>query len=327
VPDADLLGEEDKLTPRSVAHQLYDNVGSKDKTLKVFTVAEGGAEHCQVDNRRWARITSATGCQQGCIHSLHAHAIGCTCYCRCGRGGAGLSAAADPHGDSVSRRRLDRRHRPLDRAELERHAGQQIVIDNRGGAGGTLGTDLVAKAQPDGYTILYGNSGPLSIGPLLYKKLGYDLFRDLAPVSQSVSSPFVVFATQSLPPNNAAELIAYAKERPNQINYASSGVGSGLHLVGELFQSVTGTKLVHVPFKGISQALAELFTGRVQLAMSTTAGLAPHVRAGRMKASSAPAANVRRNLPEVPTCIEAALPGFCVSSWHAIVAPAGTPRR
>ena len=204
--------------------------------------------------------------------------------------------------------------------------GQQIVIDNRGGAGGTLGTDLVAKAQPDGYTILYGNSGPLSIGPLLYKKLGYDLFRDLAPVSQSVSSPFVVFATQSLPPNNAAELIAYAKERPNQINYASSGVGSGLHLVGELFQSVTGTKLVHVPFKGISQALAELFTGRVQLAMSTTAGLAPHVRAGRMKGIVSTGRERSPQLPEVPTCIEAALPGFCVSSWHAIVAPAGTSR-
>jgi tripartite-type tricarboxylate transporter receptor subunit TctC len=204
--------------------------------------------------------------------------------------------------------------------------GQQIVIDNRGGAGGTLGTDLVAKAQPDGYTILYGNSGPLSIGPLLYKKLGYDLFRDLTPVSQSVSSPFVVFATQSLPPNNAAELIAYAKERPNQINYASSGVGSGLHLVGELFQSVTGMKLIHVPFKGISQALSELFTGRVQLAMSTTAGLAPHVRAGRMKGIVSTGRERSPQLPEVPTCIEAALPGFCVSSWHAIVAPAGTPR-
>lgn len=204
--------------------------------------------------------------------------------------------------------------------------GQQIVIDNRGGAGGTLGTDLVAKAQPDGYTILYGNSGPLSIGPLLYKKLGYDLFRDLAPVSQSVSSPFVVFANQALPPNNAAELIAYAKERPNQINYASSGVGSGLHLVGELFQSVTGTKLVHVPFKGISQALAELFTGRVQLAMSTTAGLAPHVRAGRMKGIVSTGRERSPQLLEVPTCIEAALPGFCVSSWHAIMAPAGTPR-
>ena len=204
--------------------------------------------------------------------------------------------------------------------------GQQIVIDNRGGAGGTLGTDLVAKAQSDGYTILYGNSGPLSIGPLLYKKLGYDLFRDLAPVSQSVSSPFVVFATQSLPPNNATELIAYAKERPNQINYASSGVGSGLHLVGELFQSVTGTKLVHVPFKGISQALSELFTGRMQLAMSTTAGLAPHVRAGRMKGIISTGRERSPQLPEVPTCIEAALPGFCVSSWHAIVAPAGTPR-
>ena len=204
--------------------------------------------------------------------------------------------------------------------------GQQIVIDNRGGAGGTLGADLVAKAQPDGYTILYGNSGPLSIGPLLYKKLGYDLFRDLAPVSQSVSSPFVVFANQSLPPNNAAELIAYAKERPNQINFASSGIGSGLHLVGELFQSVTGTKLVHVPFKGISQALSELFTGRVQLAMSTTAGLAPHVRAGRMKGIVSTGRERSPQLPEVPTCIEAALPGFCTSSWHAIVAPANTPR-
>ena len=204
--------------------------------------------------------------------------------------------------------------------------GQQIVIDNRGGAGGTLGADLVAKAQPDGYTILYGNSGPLSIGPLLYKKLGYDLFCDLAPVSQSVSSPFVVFANQSLPPNNAAELIAYAKERPNQINFASSGIGSGLHLVGELFQSVTGTKLVHVPFKGISQALSELFTGRVQLAMSTTAGLAPHVRAGRMKGIVSTGRERSPQLPEVPTCIEAALPGFCTSSWHAIVAPANTPR-
>jgi tripartite-type tricarboxylate transporter receptor subunit TctC len=204
--------------------------------------------------------------------------------------------------------------------------GQQIVIDNRGGAGGTLGSELVAKAQPDGYTILYGNSGPLSIGPLLYKKLGYDLFRDLAPVSQTVSSPFVVFATQSLPPNNAAELIAYAKERPNQINYASSGVGSGLHLVGELFQSVTGTQLVHVPFKGIGLALSELFTGRVQLAMSTTAGLAQHVRAGRMKGIVSSGRERSPQLPEVPTCIEAALPGFCVSSWHAIVAPTGTPR-
>ena len=204
--------------------------------------------------------------------------------------------------------------------------GQQIVIDNRGGAGGTLGSELVARAQPDGYTILYGNSGPLSIGPHLYKKLGYDLFRDFAPVSQAVSSPFVIFATQSLPANNAAELVAYAKERPGQVNYASSGVGSGLHLVGELFQNVTGTKLVHVPFKGISQALSELFTGRVQLAMSTTAGLAQHVRAGRMKGIVSTGRERSPQLPEVPTCIEANLPGLCSGSWHAIVAPAGTPR-
>ena len=204
--------------------------------------------------------------------------------------------------------------------------GQQIVIDNRGGAGGTLGSDLVARAAPDGYTILYGNSGPLSIGPHLYKKLGYDLFRDFAPVSQAVTSPFVIFATQSLPANNAAELVAYVKERPNQVNYASSGVGSGLHLVGELFQSVTGTKLVHVPFKGISQALTELFAGRVQLAMSTSAGLAPHVRAGRMKGIVSTGRERSPQVPEIPTCIEASLPGLCSGSWHAIMAPAGTPR-
>jgi tripartite-type tricarboxylate transporter receptor subunit TctC len=203
---------------------------------------------------------------------------------------------------------------------------QQIVIDNRGGAGGTLGTELVAKAPADGYTILYGNAGPLSIGPHLYTKPGYDLFKDFAPVSQVTSSPFMIFATASLPVNTVDELISYAKARPGQLNYASSGVGSGLHLMGELFKSVTGINIVHVPFKGVSQALSELFTGRVQLAVSTVAGLAVHVKAGRMKGIVSSGAHRSPQLPEVPTCIEAGIPGFHSTSWHAIVAPAGTPK-
>lgn len=203
---------------------------------------------------------------------------------------------------------------------------QQIVVDNRGGAGGTIGTELVAKASADGYTILYGNAGPLSIGPNLYEKLGYDLFKDLAPVSQVTSSPFMIFAAASLPVSSVRELIAYAKARPGQLNYASSGVGSGLHLMGELFKSVAGVDIVHVPFKGLGQAMPEIASGRVQLAVSTVAGMVPHVRAGRLKGIVSSGTRRSPQLPDVPTCLEAGLPGFQSTSWHAIVAPAGTPR-
>jgi tripartite-type tricarboxylate transporter receptor subunit TctC len=203
--------------------------------------------------------------------------------------------------------------------------GQQIVIDNRGGAGGTLGTQLAAQAQPDGYTILYANSGPISIGPHLYPKLGYDVFRDFAPVSQTTSAPYVVFAAASLPVSTPRELIAYAKERPGQLNYASSGVGSGLHLTGELFKSVTGIDVVHVPFKGMGQAAPELASGRVHLAVSTVPGVLPHVKAGRMKGIVSSGTRRSPALPEVPTCNEAGLPTFCSSAWHAVLAPVKTP--
>lgn len=203
---------------------------------------------------------------------------------------------------------------------------QALVIDNRGGAGGTIGTELVAKASADGYTLLYGNAGPLSIGPHLYAKLGYDLFKDFAPVSQVTSSPFMIFAAASLPVTTVHELIAYARERPGQLNYATSGVGSGLHLMGELFKSVTGVNIVHVPFKGLGQAMPELASGRVQLAVSTAAGMVAHVKAGRMKGIVSSGARRSPQLPDVPTCFEAGIPGFHSTSWHAIVAPAGTPR-
>ena len=203
--------------------------------------------------------------------------------------------------------------------------GQQLVIDNRGGAAGAIGTQLVAHAPADGYTLLYGNLGPLSIGPHL-TPAGYDIFKDFAPVSQVTSSPFMVFASATLPVNTAKELIAHARERPGQLNYASSGVGSGLHLAAELFQSVAGVKFLHVPFKGMGQAAPEIASGRVQLAVSTVPGVLPHVKAGRMKGIVSSGTRRSPQLPAVQTCKEAGVPGFCSMSFHALVAPAGTPK-
>lgn len=204
--------------------------------------------------------------------------------------------------------------------------GQQMVIDNRGGAGGTIGTEMAAKATPDGYTISYGNLGPLSIGPNLYQKLGYNLFKDLAPVSQATSLPFVLFASPTLQPATVQELVAYAKARPGQLNFGSTGVGSGLHLIGELFKLTAGVDMVHVPFKGVAQALPEMVAGRIQLAFNTIPAFLPHVRAGRLKAYVITAPKRSPLLPEVPACTEVGLPGLDASAWHAVVAPAGTPR-
>jgi len=203
--------------------------------------------------------------------------------------------------------------------------GQQFVIDNRAGAAGAIGTQIVARAPADGYTLLYGNLGPLSIGPLL-TPAGYDLFKDFAPVSLVTSAPFVVFASITLPVNNAKELIAYARERPGKLSYASSGVGSGLHMAGELFQSVTGTKFLHVPFKGMGQAAPEIASGRVQLAVSTVPGVLPHVKAGRMKGIVSSGGRRSPMLPEVQSCTEASLADFCSSAWHAVLAPARVPK-
>jgi tripartite-type tricarboxylate transporter receptor subunit TctC len=203
--------------------------------------------------------------------------------------------------------------------------GQQLVIDNRGGAAGVIGTQIVARAPADGYTLLYANLGPLSIGPLL-SPAGYDVHKDFAPVSLVSSAPFVVFASATLPVNNAKELVAYAKDRPGKLSYASSGVGSGLHMAGELFQSVTGTKFLHVPFKGMGQAAPEIASGRVQLAVSTVPGVLPHVKAGRMKGIVSSGNRRSPALPEVQSCTEAGLPDFCSSAWHAVVAPARTPK-
>lgn len=202
---------------------------------------------------------------------------------------------------------------------------QQIVIDNRGGAGGTLGTAIVARSMPDGYTILYANLGPLSIGPSLYRKLGYDLFADLAPVSQVGSSPIVMFVQSSLPAS-VKEFVAYAKARPGQLNYASSGIGSGLHLTGELFKSVAGIDMVHVPYKGIGQAASDIASGRIQVLLNTYAGTIVHVKSGRLRPLITGGSRRSAQMPDVPTGAEAGYPGFQSTAWHALMVPAKTSR-
>jgi tripartite-type tricarboxylate transporter receptor subunit TctC len=204
--------------------------------------------------------------------------------------------------------------------------GQQIVVDNRGGAGGTIGSEAVAKSAPDGYTILWGNSGPLAIGPGLYKKLGYDVTKDFAPVSLVATLPFVLFASPQLPVNSAVELLAYARAHPGEINFGSTGVGSGLHLIAELFKTEAGLQIVHVPYKGVAQALPEIMSGKVQIAFNTIPAFLPHVKAGRLKALLITASLRSPLLPDVPTTAEIGLPGVVGTGWHAVVAPAGTPR-
>ena len=203
---------------------------------------------------------------------------------------------------------------------------QRIVIDNRGGAGGTVGTTIVAQAPADGHTVLYANLGPLSIGPSLYRKLGYDLFKDLAPVSLVGTSPIVIFASTSLPVQSVKDFIAYAKAKPGQLNYATSGIGSGLHLTGELFKSVSGINMVHVPYKGVAQAAADIGSGRIQVLVNTYSGTIPHLKAGRLRPVITGGPQRSTHMPEIPTGAEAGFPDFQSTAWHALVVPAGTPK-
>ena len=202
--------------------------------------------------------------------------------------------------------------------------GQQVVAENRPGAGGTIATELVARAAPDGYTLLMTSMGHAII-PAIYK-LSFDTIKDFAPVSLFVQSPSVLSVHPSLPAKTVKELIAFAKARPNQVLFSSSGSGSGQHLAMELLNRMGGIQLVHVPYKGTAPSITDLVGGRVSVSAASSISTLPHVRSGRLRALAVCAAKRSPSVPDLPTVAEAGIPGFAVDQWYALFAPAGTPR-
>ena len=209
--------------------------------------------------------------------------------------------------------------------KLAERIAQQVVVDNRPGAGGNIGTDIVVKSAPDGYTMLMGSAGPLAINANLFGKMPFDPIRDLAPVTLAASTPNVLLVHPSLRAASVGDLIALAKARPGEINFASSGYGTPAHLAGELFNSMARVKLVHVPYKGAAPALADLLGGQVQLMFSTMPPALPHVKDGKLRALAVTSLKRSPAAPELPTVDEIALPGFEANTWHGVVVPAGTP--
>ncbi len=215
--------------------------------------------------------------------------------------------------------------RPLT-AQLSKQLGKQFVIDNRGGAGGTVGASIAAKAAPDGYTIFIGGAHH-AIAPSFYKKLDYDIEKDFIPITVIAQPPQVVVVNPTkVQANTLKELIAYAKAHPGQLNYASAGNGSAHHLAGELFKLQTQTDLAHVPYKGAGPALSDLMAGQVDLMFDGLGSSSQHIRGGRIKALAVASKTRSAAFPNVPTAAEAGVPNYEVSTWYALWAPKGTPK-
>jgi tripartite-type tricarboxylate transporter receptor subunit TctC len=202
--------------------------------------------------------------------------------------------------------------------------GQPVIIDNRGGAAGSLGTDIVAKSAPDGYTVLFTLSSH-TINPKLYAKLPFDVERDFSPISLAALIPQILVAHPSVPANNIRELIALAKSEPGTLNYASVGTGSPGHIAGELFKLRAGIDMVHVPYKGGGPAVADTLGGQVQLLFVSLPAVLQHLRAGRLKALAVTSEERSLAAPDVPTIAESGVPGCVVNSWYGALAPAKTP--
>ncbi|MBS1217202.1 MAG: extra-cytoplasmic solute receptor family protein 75 [Proteobacteria bacterium] len=210
--------------------------------------------------------------------------------------------------------------------KLTEALGQTVVVDNRAGANGGIGTDLVAKAPADGYTLLMGNSGPMTVNPHLYRKLPYDPVRDFAPITQGTSYMYVLVVPPAAPVKSLPDFIKLLQSKPGQMTYGSTGIGGGNHLSGELFNLMTSTKSIHVPYTGSALALAALLGGQINYMFDTVITAVPQLRAGKLRAIGVSGAKRASALPDVPTLQELGLKDFALTQWQAVVAPAGTPR-
>jgi len=210
-------------------------------------------------------------------------------------------------------------------AKLAESLGQPVVVENRPGAGGNLAAEVVAKSAPDGNTWLLGNNAILATNHALYTRLGYDPVKDFAPVALVAVQPNVLVVHPSVPAHSVAELIAYAKQHPGKLNYASTGVGVAAHLSGELFKAMAGVDMVHVPYKGAQPALTDVLAGQVQVMFATSTSVLPFIKAGRLRALAVTTAQRSPSMPELPTVAEAGVPGFESITWHGVVVPSQTP--
>ncbi|MDM0043340.1 tripartite tricarboxylate transporter substrate binding protein [Variovorax dokdonensis] len=210
-------------------------------------------------------------------------------------------------------------------AELKDRLGQPVIVENKGGAGGNIGAEYVARATPDGQTLLFGTSGPLAINASLYRKINYDPTTSFAPVIQVGHLPNILVVHPSLQAKNVKELVAYAKANPGKLSYASSGNGASSHLAGVMFNSAAGVDILHVPYKGTGPALNDLLGGQVSMSFTDVLTAMPYVKAGKLRALGVTTAKRSQALPDVPTVAEQGYPGFDVSVFFGIVAPAGTP--
>jgi tripartite-type tricarboxylate transporter receptor subunit TctC len=203
--------------------------------------------------------------------------------------------------------------------------GQPIVIENRGGAGSIIGTEMVAKAEPDGYTLLLGQSGPISINPAVYKVLPYSSLQDFAPITMTTAYPYILVVNAELPAKTLQDFVALVKSKPGAFNYGTTGVGAANHLVTELFSSKAGLKMIHVPYRGTALAVTDLLAGNVTMVFADPISALEHIKAGTLRALAVTSKERSPVAPAVPTIAESGYPGFDAIAWHGILAPAKTP--